>query len=114
MLNKKNRLITKEVEKIFGNGRIVNSPSLRLKYIQSESGLLPNQSRFAVIVSSKIFKDAHKRVGARRKVYAVVRPLLSRLKKSVFAIIFVNDISKMNHKDLSIAAENLFIKAGFL
>jgi len=65
MLPKKNRAVTKEVDKIFKQGRIVHSPSLTLRYLKTDK----NESKISFIAPKNIAKSAVKRNLLRRRGY---------------------------------------------
>lgn len=110
MLNKNNRLTSKEVEEVVERGKSVNSSFLRLKILPSDS----TKPKFAVISPKKVFKKAHQRVGIRRKVYPVIREYMKNIKQNCNVVVFVNKMDQMNHQILKEEVGKLFIKAGLL
>jgi len=70
MLSKKSRLDKKVVEKIFKEGRFVNSPNISLKYILLRDGSLP---RVSFISPKTASSSAVVRNLLRRRGYAVLK-----------------------------------------
>lgn len=74
MLPKKNRADRKAVEKIFKEGKFVNSQNLTLKFIQTES-VYP---QISFVVPKTVSKKAVIRNILRRRGYVVLKPFLTR------------------------------------
>jgi len=72
MLPKKNRADRKSVERIFKEGRYVNSNNLTLKFIQIESAY----PQISFVVPKTVSKKAVIRNLLRRRGYAVLKPYL--------------------------------------
>lgn len=58
---------------VFANGQVTRSKFFTVKWVSNEHR---HQPRVSVIVSKKIFKSSVKRNRTRRRVYAIVQPLL--------------------------------------
>lgn len=74
MLPKKNRTDKKIVEKIFKEGKFINSPSFTFKFILNTGNNIP---RVSFIVPKNMVKLAVKRNLLRRRGYAILRKYLS-------------------------------------
>lgn len=68
MLPKKNRVDRKEIDKIFKEGKFLNSPSLTFKFIKAKI----SYSRVSFIAPKSIAKLAVKRNSLRRKGYSAL------------------------------------------
>ncbi len=68
MLPKKNRALTKEVEQIFKEGRILNSPNLSFRYIKNNT----KEVKISCLASKSVVKLAVKRNLLRRLGYKVL------------------------------------------
>jgi ribonuclease P protein component len=110
MLNKRNRLTSKEVAKVFEIGKSFGNGFLRLKMVPNTVEI----PRFAIIASQKIYKKANKRVAIRRRIYEIVRKMLPDIKIKIDAIVFVNENKTIDHKELKDSVSKLFIKSGLL
>jgi ribonuclease P protein component len=87
MLPKKNKADKKAIEKIFKEGKFVNSPNLTLKFvILKEKALTP---RVSFITPKIVSKKAVCRNLLRRRGYFVVKNYISHLPKGfIGAIVF--------------------------
>lgn len=74
MLAKKNRASTKEVHRVFKEGRFLNSPNLTFKYIRM---LKSSPTRISFIAPKSVAKLAVKRNELRRRGYAALSKHLS-------------------------------------
>ncbi|MFA5792025.1 MAG: ribonuclease P protein component [Candidatus Paceibacterota bacterium] len=73
MLPKKNRVNTKEVEKIFKEGKFINSPNLTFKFVLTNR----EERRISFIAPKNIAKLAVKRNFLRRRGYSVLKKYFS-------------------------------------
>ncbi len=73
MLPKKNRVVTKEVEKIFKEGRFVISPSLTFKYFKNND----KKIKISFVAPKNVAKLAVKRNFLRRLGYKVLEKHIS-------------------------------------
>ncbi|MBI3305565.1 ribonuclease P protein component [Candidatus Nomurabacteria bacterium] len=98
MLPKKNRASTKEVKKIFKEGRSVSSLSLSLKYIKNIS----EETRISFIAPKNIAKSAVKRNSLRRLGYSVLRKNIKDFPSGTVGIFifkkYQDDASILNHE----------------
>lgn len=76
MLLKKNRADKKTVEKIFKEGKFINSPNLTFKFFITKNSVLP---RISFIVPKNIAKLAVKRNLLRRRGYSALKRFLKDL-----------------------------------
>lgn len=98
MLPKKNRAGTKAVEKIFKQGKFLNSPSLTFKFILTPDSGTP---RISFIVSKTVSKKAVSRNFLRRRGYNVLKKYINKFpvgilgvfifKKSINSILEIED-----------------------
>ena len=65
MLAKQNRAITKEVDRLFKEGRVLSSPALSFKYIKTNSA----EIKISFIAPKAVVKSAVKRNFLRRRGY---------------------------------------------
>ena len=84
MLSQKNRTNKKLVDKIFKNGRFVNSPNLTLKFIKDDISF----PRISFIVPKTISKRAVGRNLLRRRGYFVIKKYLNNFPTD-FAGVFI-------------------------
>lgn len=78
MLPKKNRVDRKTVEKIFKEGRYVNSNNLTLKFIQNKSAY----RQISFVVPKTVSKKAVMRNLLRRRGYAVIKAYMDKFPAS--------------------------------
>ena len=84
MLSKKNRTNKKLVDKIFKEGRFINSPNLTLKFIKDQSV----NSRVGFIAPKTVSKKAVDRNLLRRRGYFIIKKYLVSFPAN-FAGVFV-------------------------
>ncbi len=104
MLPKKNRADRKAVEKIFKEGKFINSQNLTLKFIKSDSAV----PQISFIVPKSVAKLAVKRNYLRRLGYSVLEKHLKELPPITGAFVF-----KKYQDDISILEneiKNIFNK----
>jgi len=82
MLPKRNRADKKAIEKIFKEGRILNSPNLTFKYFKNQS----KEVRISFIAPKNIAKLAVKRNLLRRRGYIALEKHISRLPVGITGI----------------------------
>jgi ribonuclease P protein component len=94
MLPKKNRANTREVEKIFKQGKFLNSPNLTFKFLLTKD----KEKRISVIAPKSVAKLAVKRNSLRRKGYNALGKYINAFPSGITgAFIF-----KKSQKDISI------------
>ncbi len=76
MLPKKNRAETKIIDKIFKEGKFLNSPHLTFRFILTSSSMVP---RISFIASKSVAKLAVKRNLLRRRGYSVLKKHTNQL-----------------------------------
>ncbi len=104
MLPKKNRADKKLVEKIFKEGRFINSPSLTLKFVNKET----TTPRLSFVVPKKIEKRAVKRNFLKRQGYLILEKYFKKLpngfsgvfvfKKNISVLEIENEIKSILNK----------------
>ena len=82
MLKKKNRANTGEVEKIFKEGRFVNSLNLTFKYIKTNE----KETRISFIAPKSVAKLAVKRNFQRRKGYSVLKKYINSFPAGILGV----------------------------
>lgn len=86
MLAKENRLRRdKEFKKVFASGKSVFDSACGVKFAKNDL----NDSRFAVVVGTKVSKSAVKRNRVRRQYREIVRLKLEEIKKGYDVILLV-------------------------
>jgi len=105
MLPKKNRVITKEVDRIFKEGIFLNSPSLTFKYFKNNTGVV----KISFIAPKSIAKLAVKRNLLRRRGYSALE---KNIKESPLSVIGVFIFKKYQDDILTLSNEikNIFNK----
>ena len=83
MLPKKNRVNTKEVEKIFKMGRFLNSSSLTFKFILNNNSAVP---RISFVAPKSVAKLAVKRNFLRRKGYDVLKKYINSFPTGILGV----------------------------
>jgi len=84
MLKKKNRLTTKEFEKVFKNGKKTFSPFFLVTVLEVE-----NSKKISVAISKKVEKTAVARVKSRRKIYKILQESFSKISENLDATILI-------------------------
>ena len=97
MLPKKNRVDTKSVEKIFKDGKFLNSPNLTFKFIISQR----RERKISFIAPKSIAKIAVERNLLRRCGYAALKKLLSQ-----FPVGFIGVFIFKKYQDKVLILEN--------
>jgi ribonuclease P protein component len=91
MLKKVNRLAkAKDIQKAFARGRTFFNPFFTVKFVPS-----PKPSRFTVVVSTKVFKNAVARNRLKRIIREYLRKNLGSFKKGNYVIIAKPKINKL-------------------
>jgi ribonuclease P protein component len=83
MLPKKNRADKKAVEKIFKEGKFLNSPNLTFKYIKNQKLSVP---RISVIAPKSVAKLAVKRNLLRRRGYGVLGKYINQFPLDIWGV----------------------------
>jgi len=98
MFNQKNRLRkTKEIENAFKIGRSFYNNILGFKVIKNDL----EESRFCIIISSKVSKKAVVRNKIKRRIRYIINSDLTKIKKSFDIIVIVNkNIIDLDFSDL--------------
>lgn len=108
MFVKKQRLSKeKDFEKIFSLGKIARDDFLNIRFLNNNFF----HGRFAVVISSKVFKKAVTRNLIRRRLFAILRT--QNFKKFFDMIIVVKkkEIAFLSFEDLKNRAQTLLAKA---
>ena len=94
MFPKKNRVDRKTIEKIFKEGKFVNSPNLTLKFIKNKltQGSLP--PRISFITPKTVSKKAVDRNLLRRRGYAVLKKYFNQLPVDLIGVFVFGKKSK--------------------
>jgi ribonuclease P protein component len=95
MLPKKNRADKKAVEKVFKDGRFLNSPNLTFKFLSSKDSPIP---RISVIVPKSVAKLAVKRNFLRRLGYSVLEKYINQFPAGTLGVF----VFKKYQEDVSI------------
>lgn len=95
MLNKKNRLTTKEVASVFKGAHKVSLGGITLLFKVNNK----KTNRFAVSVSSKVFNKAVDRNKTKRMVYSIVSEKKVNQNSNDFVFIIKKRFSKTDKKD---------------
>jgi ribonuclease P protein component len=110
MLPANRRLTTEFFEETIA-GRSFHSPLVSIKAIKKSA----TKTRFAVAPAKKNFKTAVSRNNARRRVYAAVSSLLSRIADGFFVVILVKpEALKLKQPELRSVIANILDKAGIM
>jgi len=82
MLKKKNRADTKSVEKIFKGGKVLNSPNLTFKFINTNG----KQIRISFIAPKNVAKLAVKRNLLRRRGYVALEKYINKFPTGLLGV----------------------------
>ncbi len=98
MLPKKNRANTKEVDKIFKEGKFLNSSNLTFKYFRNNS----KEIKISFIVSKNITKLAVKRNLLRRRGYTALKKHINQFPVGITGVFifkkYLDDISILENE----------------
>ena len=97
MLPKKNRVDTKEVDKIFKDSKFLNSSSFSFKYLKNKG----RENKISFIVPKNVAKLAVKRNFLRRRGYSALQNLVKNLRLSPTGLVGVF-VFKKYQDDISI------------
>lgn len=132
MLSRSHRLSVGQFDTVMKKGASGHSPFFVVRYIKSlksstsslisspEEASIPSPKlisgvRVAAVASKKVASTAAVRNRIRRRIYAAVQPLMSRLSSPTHAIVFAkSDLSKAEISDLTKDLEAVFVKLGLL
>ena len=105
MLPKKNRVDTKEVDKIFKEGRFLVSPNFTFKYLKNHK----REVKISFIAPKNIAKLAVRRNLLRRRGYAVLEKYISQFPLGIIGVFvfkkYQDDISILENEIKSILAK---------
>jgi len=109
MLTRTNRLSQEsEITTTKRNGRAVYNSFFKIKYLISDK----NDSRFAVVVSTKVSKKAIQRNRLRRQCLEIIRLNLKNIKPFYNVVVWVNQKTiDADYSDLEQQLMSLFKKA---
>jgi len=112
MFSKQNRLREKkDFERVFNKGRSFKEDFLILKFIENN---LEN-SRIGIIVSQKVSKKAVIRNKIKRRIRAIIRENLSRMKRGIdIVLLILPGLEKRNFWELKEIINKVLNKAGIL
>lgn len=96
MFRKQHRLHASEFKEVFNFGKTIRHP---LFVIKTKENKLP-YSRFAVVVSKKLFKKAHDRNYLKRKTIHALKKIEKQLPKNDYIFILSFDAKDIQYKDL--------------
>ena len=98
---------------VYKNGNQVRNNLMSFKYTSNKHRL---HSRFAIIVSKKIYKSAVKRNRIRRRIYEIIRKNLPDIKESqdIVITIFDKSVIETPPSELENSVHSLLEKAGLL
>lgn len=96
MFKKQCRLHTSEFKEVFNFGKTVKHPLFTIK-VKENTG---KHSRFAVVVSKKVFKKAHDRNYLKRKCIHALKEIEAGLPKNDYIFILSFDAKDIQYKDL--------------
>ncbi len=94
MLPKKNRANTKEVDKIFKEGRFISSPSLTFKYFKNST----KETKISFVAPKNIAKLAVRRNFLKRRGYSVLKKYLNQFPAGLTGVF----VFKKHQDDVSI------------
>jgi ribonuclease P protein component len=105
MLLKKNRASTKEVEKIFNDGRFINASFLTFKFLITQS----KERKISVIAPKSVAKLAVKRNLLRRRGYTALKKYLDQFPAGILGVFvfrkYQDDISILENEIKNILAK---------
>lgn len=104
MLLKKNRLDKKTLSKVFKEGRFVNSASLSLKYLKTNT---IEENKISFVVPKAISKSAVKRNFLRRKGYNSLKKNINLIPFSMKGVFIINN---KNIENIENEIKNIFKK----
>jgi len=95
MLPKKNRADKKAIEKIFKEGRFINSSNLTLKFLNNvHTGY--GHARVSFIVPKTVEKKATRRNSLRRKGYLILKKYWNKIPNDFVGVFIFNKIKEGN------------------
>lgn len=96
MLKKENRLVkAKDIKNTFARGRSFFNPLFSVKY-----SILPATSKFTVVVSTKVYKNAVERNRLKRIIREFIRKNLTKFKKGNYIIIAKPKINSVTEAEI--------------
>lgn len=97
MIPRKQRLLRSQISYLFRKGKKIENEYFTLKFLPIAQG----QSRFCVIISTKIFSSAVKRNHLRRQIYEIIRLYLADMNvKSNIIFIGKKTLAGLEYKQL--------------
>ena len=96
MLKKSLRLTTKELEDVLKTGKVVHSPLFTLRYTAGQKS-----TKYAVVVAKKIISSSVGRHVAKRLMYDLLEPLITKMSIGIHAVVFMKsgsteELQKLN------------------
>jgi ribonuclease P protein component len=96
MFKKQHRLHTSEFKEVFNFGKTIKHSLFVIKTKENKL----THSRFAVVVSKKLFKKAHDRNYLKRKTIHALKEVEKQLPKNDYIFILSFDAKDIQYKDL--------------
>ena len=110
MLSKSKRLSKVQFDEVFKKGRVFHSPIFVLKVLEGQKG-----AKFSVVFSKKTENTAVARNSSRRRVYNVIKKLLTEAHNTkAFVFIAKKSIKNNSLDEIGKEISNLFVKSGVL
>lgn len=95
MLAKINRLLKeKDINKVFRRGKSYNCKGIRASSLKTDL----TQSRFCIIISSRISKKAIKRNKIKRQIREIIKSMLNKINNNYDIIFIVNSSAILDKK----------------
>lgn len=108
MFSKKQRLSKKkDFGKIFFSGKIIQDSFLNIRFLANNF----SYRRFAVVISSKVFKKAVKRNLIRRRLLSILRSLNFEKCFDMIVVVKKKEIALLSFEDLKYNLQTLLTKA---
>ncbi len=109
MLPSSNRLTIPLFAEVMDKGKLVHASFLSAKFIK-KTGI----TRFSVVISKKVAKNATDRNKIRRRTYTALRPLLPYMPETHGVLMMKAGTNKLTIPALTSALKEIFVKSGFL
>jgi ribonuclease P protein component len=113
MLPRSKRLSVPLFANVLAKGSIVHSPLFTARIVKTAGQ--HSDSRFSAVVSKKVAKTAVERNKLRRRTYAALSKITSKIKDGFHVILLAkNAMIKAEPKDIVADLENLFVKSNLI